>query len=140
MMVKMYIIKLTRSTIAYKPLVRPLFNESITVNTERKSKTMDFLPNPKTRGKSINVQTTTTVGILRPIFANAEPNARLMLVWYWLRLAARMAAIPSGSKMTAAIATRTNSPSSMPDMKYILSKKEIRKVVSFLAESKDDQQ
>ena len=63
--------------------------------------------------------------------ANTEPNARLMLVCYWLRLAARMAAIPSGSKMTAAIATRTNSPSSMPDMKYILSKKEIRTVVSF---------
>lgn len=36
------------------------------------------------------------------------------------------------------IVKRTNSPSSMPDMKYILSKKEIRDVVSFLSESKDD--
>ena len=36
------------------------------------------------------------------------------------------------------IAKRTNSPSSMPEMKYILSKKEIRDVVSFLAEQKED--
>ena len=38
------------------------------------------------------------------------------------------------------IAKRTNSPSSMPEMKFILNKKEIRDVVSFLSESKDDQQ
>jgi putative heme-binding domain-containing protein len=37
------------------------------------------------------------------------------------------------------IAKRTNSPSSMPEMRFILSKKEIRDVVSFLSESKDDQ-
>jgi putative heme-binding domain-containing protein len=37
------------------------------------------------------------------------------------------------------IAKRTNSPSSMPQMRFILSKKEIRDVVSFLSESKDDQ-
>ena len=36
------------------------------------------------------------------------------------------------------IVKRTNSPSSMPDMKFILSKKEIRDVVSFLSELKDD--
>lgn len=36
------------------------------------------------------------------------------------------------------IAKQTNSPSSMPDMKAILSKKEIRDVVSFLAELKEN--
>jgi putative heme-binding domain-containing protein len=37
------------------------------------------------------------------------------------------------------IAKRINSPSSMPDMKSVLSKKQIRDVVSFLSELKDDQ-
>jgi hypothetical protein len=104
----MYIIKLTRSTIAYKPFVCPLFSESITVKIERTSRTIDFMLKPRIRGKSIIVQTTTTVGILSPILANAEPRARLMLVWYWPRLAARIAAMPSGNKITAAIATPTN--------------------------------
>ncbi len=38
----------------------------------------------------------------------------------------------------ARIAKKTYAPSSMPDMKAILSKKEIRDVVSFLAEAKED--
>ena len=36
------------------------------------------------------------------------------------------------------VVKRTDSPSSMPDMKTILSKKEIRDVVSFLATLKED--
>ncbi|RYC67094.1 HEAT repeat domain-containing protein [Spirosoma sordidisoli] len=36
------------------------------------------------------------------------------------------------------IVTRTDSPSSMPDMKYLLTKREIRDVVSFLATLQDD--
>lgn len=35
------------------------------------------------------------------------------------------------------IAKRVNSPSSMPEMKYLLTKREIRDVVSFLATLKD---
>jgi putative heme-binding domain-containing protein len=38
----------------------------------------------------------------------------------------------------AQIAKRTNMPSSMPEMKYLLTKREIRDVVSFLATLKDD--
>jgi putative heme-binding domain-containing protein len=36
------------------------------------------------------------------------------------------------------IAKRINAPSSMPEMKFILTKKEIRHVVAFLSELKDD--
>lgn len=36
------------------------------------------------------------------------------------------------------VTKRTNAPSSMPDMKAILTKKEIRDIVSFLAEAKED--
>ena len=108
MMVKMYIIRLNKSSIAYKPVVRPLFSESITVKTERPRRTMDFLSKPKISGKSIIVEMIATVGMLSPILANAEPSARLMLVWNWLRLAARMAAMPSGNRITIAIATPTN--------------------------------
>ena len=38
------------------------------------------------------------------------------------------------------IAKRTNAPSSMPDMKYLLTKREIRDVVSFLATLRDDKE
>ena len=79
-MIKIYIIRLTRSTIAYKLLVCPLFRESITVKIDRASRIMDFIVKPRINGKSMMVQTITTVGILSPILANAEPSARLMLV------------------------------------------------------------
>ena len=36
------------------------------------------------------------------------------------------------------VAQRTNAASSMPDMKYMLSKKQIRDVISFLSELKED--
>jgi hypothetical protein len=66
MMVKMYIISVTKSTIAYNPFVRPLFSESITVKTERASRTIDFLSRPRASGKSISVQTIATVNLLIP--------------------------------------------------------------------------
>jgi putative heme-binding domain-containing protein len=45
---------------------------------------------------------------------------------------------PDREIASADIVKKTFSPSSMPDMKLVLSKKEIRDVVSFLAEAKED--
>ncbi len=45
---------------------------------------------------------------------------------------------PDTAIQKSQIAKRTNSPSSMPEMKYLLTKREIRDVVSFLSTLKDD--
>ena len=53
------------------------------------------------------IQTTATLGIVKPILANAEPNAKFKLVWSLFFRAAMIAAIASGNKIMAAITTPT---------------------------------
>ena len=84
-------------------MVRPVASEIVIINKDNPNKSIDFKSIPSVILKSPITEATATAGMLRPILANADPKARLRLVCNRLLYAARIAAIPSGSKTIPAI-------------------------------------
>ena len=62
---------------------------------------------PKLSGKLKKMAIAATVGMVRPMLANAEPRARFKLLWRRLARAARTAAYPSGISTNSAMAIPT---------------------------------
>src|SRR5688572_3346606 len=63
---------------------------------------------PRSSGTDSHIDTAATDGMVRPMLATAEPNARLRLIWIRSRRAARAAARVSGSRINSAMTTPTN--------------------------------
>ena len=71
------------------------------------NKAMSLGTSPNSSGRSSSTAATTTMGIVNPMLASAEPMARFMLVCKRLARAARMAAQVSGMRTIIAITMPT---------------------------------
>ncbi len=71
------------------------------------SNVMSVCETPSAIWRLSAIETTATVGIVRPILAMAEPSARLMLFYSRLRRADFIAASPSGMSTVSAMTTPT---------------------------------
>lgn len=69
-------------------VVRPVPKENEATSNDSKSNTVDFASIPRVRFHPLMSETSATAGIVKPILASAEPNARLRLVCKRLALAA----------------------------------------------------
>ena len=79
----------TRSTDPCRTVVRPVPSESAQIKRDNMSSTVDFRSSPKVSVHPLIRATAATAGIVKPILASAEPNAKFKLVCKRLARAAR---------------------------------------------------
>ena len=93
---------------ALLPGCRPGTTVRIPTTTVTASNTIWVASSPNTSGPSSQIEAMAIAGMVSPMLAMAEPNARLRLVWIRSRRAAAAAASVSGSRTSKAITTPTN--------------------------------
>jgi hypothetical protein len=108
MVINKYTAKITKSTAPCITVVLPVRNAIDVMKSDKNSNTVDLTSMPSVSGICVYMEITATAGMVSPIVANADPIARLRLVWSRFFCAARTAAIPSGKRTTAAIIIPTS--------------------------------
>ncbi len=84
-------------------MVFPVRNDNDKINNDKINNTVDFTSIPRVRSKLKKIDTNATAGIVNPILANAEPNAKFKLDCKRLFIAALIADNASGKSTTHAI-------------------------------------
>ncbi len=70
---------MSRRTTPCKIVVLPVLSDRMITNNESRKSTVDPALIPRESGRPVYRETKETVGIVRPIVANAEPKERLRL-------------------------------------------------------------
>ena len=88
-------------------VVLPIASVSAPMKKDRYIKTIFRSLMPKLKGRSKKMAIAATVGMVNPMLANADPNAKFRLLCRRFALAALSAAKPSGNNTKSAIAIPT---------------------------------